>query len=62
MLNQNDLKQIKKIFDDSLETKLEEKLETKLEEKLDPIRQQLFTIQEDIKWIKKEIEQIRKPH
>lgn len=46
------------MIDDRLEEKLEAKLEQKFEEKLGPIRQEIFAIKEDIKWIKEKIERM----
>jgi len=48
MLTKNDLQLISQLLDQ------------KLDEKLDPIKQRLFSIEQDIKWIKEQIKQIRK--
>lgn len=47
------------MIDAKLEEKLEQKLEEKFEQKLSPIRQEIFCIKEDIKWIKDKIEKIQ---
>lgn len=60
MLTKDDLQQIGSLLDEKLEQKLEEKLEEKLEqkleEKLEPMREDIASLKDDVRDIKKTLD------